>query len=360
MILNFIGNSNIYIPNGNNFDIDENGEVVFYSNINITSNINNNNNNDKNSNILLSSIRNKGLFDLNSSLGGNIELPVDNSGLISIGKNIMNINGIDNTGESFYQSSHIISKNRKLKNNNGGSSQGILYLEGDFDNDGDIVNDINDGSLFEIDGEYSSSKSSVIYALIENTSKPGSGFTFIDISKSASLNGRIEICIPDTANLGNTKKLDLLKFNEKIGEFDEIIFRCSSKHKSLGYNDKKSISKNTNNILLKSCEIKQLKSVENGCTTTEYSSGSFSVLFDGCGSNSNDEKYIYQWLSLGFAGLAIILVIIIIIIFDFVPPFKRIIKGGEGARISNVRKVREKYRSKGLTSLESLQSTTIE
>ena len=364
-LLDLHGDISINLPIGNRFIIDNNGYFNIRKKLNFTNN-NNNNNNNYNDNTI-SSIQNYGIFDMSLSNDCDINIPIDNdkNGLISFGISKYNLkNGIKNSGKLYFDKSTIDLNNYDNYNNEklniikGGQVQGRLNLIGDFINEGDIVHDSKTGSLFEIDGNYKSSTESTIYITIENTKSPGLGYSMINIKNQAELNGKIIICIPENADLGNIDKLDVMKFTNRIGEFNDIQFACTSKHKTSTFEkDQLKNNNKSNNIN----ELKIMKSVNNGCTSSEYSSGSFTVLFNGCNDSSTSKKQqeIFQWMSLGFLIFAIILILLSIIIYDRISIIRRFIKGKESSRIESVRKVQRKNQSQISFSDNHVESSTI-
>ena len=358
------GDTEVYIPEGNQFIIDTSGDVAVKQRLDVSSA-----NTQYNSNSI-PTIDNSGVLDLSSSTGGNIYIPVDNqqNGVLYMGESRFNLVTVRNSGNFYFERSHIsivdnsttgdLSQPNKqpLQMNKGSKSQGLVSLSGDFINEGEIQHDDTTGSFYKIGGKYSSSHKSVIYVTILDPTKPGAGYTLMDIQDSAELAGTIEICIPNSAKLGNTKSLDIMKFGSLLSKFKDIKFKCSAGHNSAS--GQKVLESKRTGIKLKTTQHTMLKAASNGCTSTEYGSGSFTVLFDGCGNNNESERMLYTWLSCAFAGAAIILVIIAIAIYE-IKPVRNFLSGKEASRISHVRKVQSQLRS-GSKTLDSFSSTSIE
>jgi len=142
----------------------------------------------------------------------------------------------------------------------------------------------------------------------------------VDIAKSAELDGDIEICIAQNAPLKGVERIDVMKFQQRFGEFRNIRFACSPQHESSSY-EIHAAQKRSGSTKQKTTKL-SLKEVEQGCTRTEYTAGSFAVLFDGCNSSSNKQSYVIHWLSLAFFIVALICIVIILTLFEFVKPIR--------------------------------------
>ena len=350
-LLDLRGNTEIFLPEGNQFVVDDNGIVTVHQELNITS-----------ADTTLDSARipnveNSGILDMRDSSGGNLYVPITNNqgGLVSMGSSKFSMVGLENSGGVFFSNSLIevvdnsttgdLSQPNKspLRMARGSQSQGILTLSGDFVNDGSIMYDSSLGSLYEIGGNYESSDDATVYITILDTKHPGRGYSLVDVHNSADLGGTVEICIPSSANLGNTKKLDVFKFANLRNKFKHVKFTCSPQHNSASY-EKHMIAKRSGKALEQVTQFEMMEEASS-CTSSEYTSGSFAVLFEGCGQ-SKSVQYLYMWLFIGFIGGALICIFLAIVAYE-IRPFRMLLVGGEGRRIEHVRKVQKQVRSSG-------------
>ena len=352
-ILDLRGPTAVSLPFGNRFIVDTQGVINVRQYVNITSSGTSSSTNPNSA----PRVENSGIFDLSTAEGGDIFVPIDNTrgGMVAMGRANYNLVNIMNSGMVFFDSSsvNIVDESvtrdptqryrQPLHMQKGSQSQGRLTLRGDFVNDGELVHDQSTGSLFEIEGTYCSSKDSTVYITILNPKSPGDGYTFVNVGQSAELAGTAEICIPNSADFGSTKSLDVFKFANRLGKFDTIKFKCSPQHISASYSETKAAKLAGKSVITK--QHTMMKAVSGGCASTEYTSGSFSVLFNGCGGGSKSEQQLYMWLSLGFAIGAILIFLVIVVVYDRVPIVRRFIGGKESARIERVREVKRKLKN---------------
>ena len=239
-----------------------------------------------------------------------------------------------NGGKMEFHASNIeMEGNEAIQNENESEAAGFLALKGNFINSAKILQSLNNGTLFHINGSFVNTELGSLDLIIDDPSLPGPGFSQINVLGEMQLAGQINICLRD--HLAKKKsKINLLTFGSLVGRFDHVSFDCNENHQS---SSSYSASHSYYSSSSESSSSGGSSNSKGFCSPkAEYTARSFTILLGHCDDETSWNS-TFLWLMIAFLIASFIIILFVITLYQF-KPVKRIVVGRETARIIELRK----------------------